>query len=181
MFSRNDAFLWEDKEREEDGEEGEQQKNWEVDEVSRGGHKGDEARLVGGDLSVDPGLVLWYPSVDSWEIGLSAAFPKAHHSSLDPNGAVFNHQWASRVTLHTSDMVVIVTVTWIFLFMWLFDCFCSLRIHTKLPLTLLTESVFKKTRRLFLYSFFTGAKKLKKSVHFLNYFTLTFFLHSTIT
>lgn len=106
IFSRNDAFLWEDKEREEDGEDGEQQRNWEVDEVSRGGYKGDEARLVGGDLAVDPGLVLWYPSVDSWEIGLSAAYPKAHYSSLDPNGAVFNHQWASRVTLHTSDMVV---------------------------------------------------------------------------
>lgn len=126
MFSRNDAFLWEDKEREEDGEEGEQQRNWEVDEVSRGGHKGDEARLVGGDLAVDPGLVLWYPSVDSWEIGLSAAYPKAHHSSLDPNGAVFNHQWASRVTLHTPDMVVIAPAAmwmhiWIYLHLFKSD------------------------------------------------------------
>lgn len=45
----------------------------------------DVARLVVGDLVVDPVLILGDSGVDSWEIGLSAAMSKTHHSSLNPH------------------------------------------------------------------------------------------------
>lgn len=50
-------------------------------------------------MAVDPGLVLRYSGIDSWEIGLSAAIPEAHDSGLDPDRAVFTHHRASRVAL----------------------------------------------------------------------------------
>lgn len=55
----------------------------------------DIARLVAGDLDVDPVLILGNPGIDSWEIGPSAAFAETHHSSLDPQRVAFNHQWTA--------------------------------------------------------------------------------------
>lgn len=66
------------------------------------GHRGrpvaleaDEARLVGGDEAVDPGLILRHSGVDSWETGQSAASAETHHAGLDPPRVVLADQRAA--------------------------------------------------------------------------------------
>lgn len=96
-------LLWEDVEAEDDGQED----GGGLTGGSGGAWGADEARLVGGDLAVDPGLVLGHSGVDSWEFSLSTADSKADHSGLDPPGAIFNHHGAARVALHTTNIMYV--------------------------------------------------------------------------
>lgn len=63
-------------------------------------HEVNEAGLVGGDLAVDPGLILGHSGVDSWSVWLSAALAEAHHTSQNPLGFIFSHQRAARIALN---------------------------------------------------------------------------------
>lgn len=59
-----------------------------------------EAGLVGGDLAVDPGLILRHSGVDPRSVWLSAALAEAHHANQNPLGFVFSHERAARITLN---------------------------------------------------------------------------------
>lgn len=54
-----------------------------------------EAGLVGGDLLVDPGLVVGHTSVDSREVGQRTTLAKTHDPSLGPTGVIFDHHRAA--------------------------------------------------------------------------------------
>lgn len=63
--------------------------------VGPSGRERHEARLVGGDLGPDPGLVLGYSGVDSWKIRPGTTFPKTDDSRLNPATALLDHHWTS--------------------------------------------------------------------------------------
>ena len=101
-------FLWEDKDGEEDRCDGQQQRQGH----QAGGSGGrpvslelDEAGPVGGDLAVDPVLVLGHAGVDSREPGLSTAASKTHHASQNPRRVAFTHHRAAGVALRVTRVV----------------------------------------------------------------------------
>lgn len=59
--------------------------------VSPSGREGDEAWLVAGDMTVDPGLILGHSGVDSWDIRLGTTDSKTHNSLLDPETVLLAH------------------------------------------------------------------------------------------
>lgn len=67
--------------------------------VSPTGSEGDEARLVAGDLAVDPGLIPGHSGVDSREVGQGTTLSKTHDSLLDPDTVLLAHQRAARIPL----------------------------------------------------------------------------------
>lgn len=96
------VILYEEKEREkkrEKGQHGCRERN--QPGASRGwcGDE-DEARLVAGDLTVDPRLIGRHSGVDAWKTFQTAVSAKTHHACLDPLRCVFGHQRAARISLH---------------------------------------------------------------------------------
>ncbi len=67
--------------------------------VSPSGCEAEEARLVGGDVAVDPGIILRHFCIDSWEIGQSTFSPKTHDSYLHPATVLLGHHWTAWVSL----------------------------------------------------------------------------------
>ncbi|KAG7220682.1 hypothetical protein INR49_017943 [Caranx melampygus] len=65
--------------------------------------EGDEARLVGGDYTVDPGLIAGHSGEDCWEIRLSTTNSKTHHSCLDPAAVLLTHYRPTRVALRREE------------------------------------------------------------------------------
>lgn len=61
-----------------------------------------KARLVGGDVALDPVLILGHSGEAVRDLGRCTTFSaiETHQSSLDPLGFTFPHHWASYITLH---------------------------------------------------------------------------------
>jgi len=67
--------------------------------ISTIGGERNEAWLVGGDMLIDPVLVLRNSGIHTRKVGFSTTLAKAHNSRLDPERTLFADHRTTRVTL----------------------------------------------------------------------------------